>query len=170
MKFYIAQGIGFAAMALLFFAFQQNDKRKILWGQATAAILFTFHYLLLGAWTGMVMNMLVIPRNLILAKENKHQKIWAALFIAAFIGVGLFAWESPLSIFPILGMALSTIAFSLKKPRHIRLCNLPVSALWLTYNILSLSIAGACTEIFNLLSIAIAIVRFDLIPKKSEQR
>ena len=169
MKFYIAQGIGFIGMALVFAAFQQNDKRRILWVQALGAVVFAAHFLLLGALTGMCMNLLEIPRNLVFAHEHKKQRqiLWTVVFIAFFMVLGIFTWESPMSLFPIGAMSLSTVAFSLRKPRHIRLCSLPVSALWLTYNILSWSIAGALTESFCLLSILIAIARFDILSKRT---
>ena len=163
LQLYIAQGIGFIGMALVFIAFQQNEKRKILWIQASAGAVFVLHFLLLGAWTGMGMNLLEIPRNMVFAKkEIKNQVLWTVLFITAFIVLGIFTWESPMSLFPITAMCLSTVAFSLKNPKHIRFCSLPVSALWFTYNIISLSIAGALTEGFCLLSILIAIIRFDI--------
>jgi len=169
LQLYIAQGIGFIGMALVFIAFQQNEKRKILWIQASAGAVFVIHFLLLGAWTGMGMNFLEIPRNMVFAKkENKNQVLWTVLFITAFIVLGVFTWESSMSLFPIIAMCLSTVAFSLKNPKHIRFCSLPVSALWLTYNIISLSIAGTLTENFCLLSILIAIIRFDVFRKNKE--
>lgn len=163
MKFYIAQGIGFIGMALVFLAFQQNKKQNILWVQAAGGIAFAVHFLLLGAWTGAAMNFLEIPRNLVFAQVKKRRWLWTAIFVAAFAILGVLTWESPMSLFPICAMSLSTVAFSLQKPRHIRVCSVPVSVLWMTYNILSWSIAGVLTEGLCLFSIIIAIVRFDII-------
>ena len=168
MRPYIAQGIGFIGMALVFLGFQQNDKRKILWLFAAAGVAFSAHFFMLGAWTGMAMNLLEIPRNLIFARTSEKRKwFWTAAFIAALAVLGVFTWESLMSLFPLFAMCLSTIVFSLRKPRHIRFCSLPVSALWMIYNVLSRSIAGAMTEAFCLLSIIVAIVRFDILKKES---
>jgi len=164
----LAQGIGLIGMALVFIAFQQNKKEKILWIQASAAISFAVHFFMLGAWTGMSMNLLEIPRNVIFACEHEKRKqmLLTMLFIALFVILGIFTWESPMSMFPISAMSLSTIVFSLRKPSYIRFFGLPVSAFWLAYNIISMSVAGVLTESFCLLSIIIAIFRFDVLKKK----
>jgi hypothetical protein len=170
MSFYISQGIGFIGMALIFISFQQNDKRRILWIQAGAGLVFALHFILLGAPTGMSMNLVEIPRNLILSRkhEKKYQIMWAVIFIAAFAAVGVLTQESIFSLFPISAMSCSTIVFSLKNPRMIRFLSLPVSVLWLTYNILSSSIAGIMTESFCLVSLFTAIFRFDVFTKKND--
>ena len=165
MKFYVAQGVGLVGMALIFVSFQQNDKRKILCIQAVSALIFAAHFILLGAFTGVGMNLLEIPRNLVFAHkhEKKRQRILTAAFVAAFWLLGAFTWENLYSLFPACAMSISTVVFSLQKPRYIRFCSLPVSMLWLTYNILVFSVAGALTESFCLLSILIAIFRFDVL-------
>ena len=170
MQFYIAQGIGFIGMVLMFTAFQQNDKRKLLWIQASAGAVFTVHFLLLGAFTGMGMNLVAIPRNLIFARkpDKKQQLVWTAVFIAAFVIFGILTWGSVFSLFPVIAMSLSTIVFSLKEPRYIRFLSLPISGFWITYNIISFSVAGVLTEAFVICSIMIAIVRFDIL-KRNQQ-
>jgi hypothetical protein len=167
MQFYIAQGIGFIGMALMFLAFQQNDKRKLLWIQAGAGMIFTVHFVILGAFTGMGMNLAAIPRNLIFARKpgKKFQIIWTVFFIAVFVIIGIFTWENKFSFFPVFAMSLATIVFSLKEPRLIRFLSLPISGFWITYNIISFSIAGVLTESFVICSILIAIVRFDILTK-----
>ena len=169
MQKYIAQGIGFVGMALVFVAFQQNDKRRLLWIQAGSAVVFAAHFLLLGALTGMAMNLLEVPRNILFSKERgrRAQVILAVVFVSLFAAIGIITWDSPMSIFPILAMGLSTVVFSLRKPRTIRFCTVPVSVFWIVYNIASLSIAGVITESICLLSIIIAIFRYD-IKKKQE--
>jgi hypothetical protein len=159
-------------MVLVFIAFQQNEKKKILWVQASAGLVFSIHFFLLGAFTGMGMNMVEIPRNLVLAREHnkKWQIIWVSVFIALFAAFGIFTWESPMSLFPVFAVSLSTVAFSLKKPRSIRFCQVPVSVLWLVYNVVSFSIAGILTESFCLLSVLIAILRFDILKKKENSK
>ena len=170
-QFYIAQGIGFIGMVVMFIAFQQNDKRKLLWVQASASAVFTAHFLLLGAFTGMGMNLVSIPRNLIFARKpaKKQQLIWTAVFIAAFAAFGIITWDTVFSLFPVIAMSLSTIVFSLKEPRYIRFLSLPISGFWITYNIISFSIAGVLTEAFVICSILIAIVRFDIL-KRTENK
>ena len=171
MQFYIAQGIGFIGMISVFIAFQQNEKKKILWLQAGAAITFAVHFLLLGAFTGVAMNILLIPRNLLFARKYKKSKqfILTAVFIAAFVILGIVLWENSLSLLPIIAMSISTVVFTIQNTRNIRFFSLPVSVLWIIYNISVLSIPGVLTEIICFISILIAIVRFD-IPKNKNNR
>jgi hypothetical protein len=164
-KFYAAQGIGFIGMALVFFAFQQKEKRRILIIQALAAAVFCVHFLLLGAFTGMAMNMLEVPRNAVFASVKKYQRITAAVFSAVFIILGIVTWENPLSFFPVIAMCISSFVFSFQNPRDIRFCSVFVSLLWIIYNIAAFSVAGILTEGFCLLSIIIAVIRYDI--KKS---
>ena len=171
MQFYIAQGIGFIGMTLAFISFQQNDKRKFLWIQAITSTTFATHFILLGAFTGMSVNFAAVPRNLIFARnlEKKQQFLWTEVFIAVFVTLGVFTWESPFSLFPIFAMSMSTIVFSLKEPRYIRFLSLPISAFWITYNVISFSVAGVLTESFCVCSILIAIIRFDILKKTKNQ-
>ena len=154
-------------MALVFISFQQNDKRKILWIQAGSAAVFAAHFILLGAFTGMAMNFVEIPRNLVFAHigGRPRQWAWTAVFVAAFVILGILAWENLFSLFPVCAMSLSTVVFSLQNPRGIRFFSLPVSALWMTYNLIVLSVAGTLTEGFCLCSILIAIFRFDVLKR-----
>ena len=171
MRFFIAQGIGFIGLGLVFIAFQYNDKRKILWIQAAGSAVFAVHFFLLGAFTGMGMNFLEIPRNLIFARQKRHKWVFTFIFMALFAALGILTWESPRSLFLIIAMCFSTVVFSLKKPRHIRFLSVPVSVLWMTYNALSFSVAGVLTEAFCLLSILIAIFRHDIgVSFKNEKK
>lgn len=135
--------------------------------QAAAAFAFAAHFALLGAFTGAGMNLIEVPRNLMFSHRHGklRQNILAAVFMAAFFVFGIFAGEDVFSFFPVLAMGISTFVFTMQNPRNIRFCMLPVSALWMTYNIIVLSFAGVLTESFCLFSILIAIVRFDILKK-----
>ena len=172
---YFAQGIGLIGMALIFSSFQTNDKKKILIIQSISGFFFTIHFLMLGVYTGAATNLVGIFRNLTFAKvESKKSKaIVIAVFTVIFAGICIFTWENIFSLFPVLAMALSTVAFSFEKPLKIRLAFLPSSVCWLVYNIVNFSIAGMLTETFNVASLSIAFARFDFLPylrKKAEKR
>ncbi len=168
---YMAQGIGFLGMILVFAAFQNNDKKKILLIQACAGSVFAVHFMLLGAYTGAVMNATEVVRNLLLSKgENlKHKKVWIAVFMILFTLMGSFTWQNAFSILPIFAMNLSNIAFSMKNSKLLRLCYLPVSISWLIYNITAFSIAGIMTEVFCLISMTVAFIRFDILKKQKSE-
>lgn len=168
MTAYLAQGIGFIGMIFVFIAFQNNKKKKILLFQAVAGAVFTIHFFLLGAFTGAGMNAVEVVRNLVFYREwkTKLKVFWIVLFAAVFTVSGAATWQNPISLLPIVAMNLSTVAFSFRDPKYIRLLFLPVATGWLIYNIVSFSIAGILTEVFDLASLLIAFWRFDILKKQ----
>jgi hypothetical protein len=168
---YIAQAIGFIGMAFVFIAFQCNSKKNILLIQACAGVVFTVHFILLGAYTGAAMNAVEVIRNLIFRKAEKKriQTLLVVVFVVLFTVIGAMTWQDLFSILPIMAMNLSNIAFSLKASKYIRLCYLPVSTGWLIYNIVTFSIAGIVTETFCLASLLIAFWRYDIAKTVQEK-
>ncbi|GHU75622.1 hypothetical protein AGMMS49992_19980 [Clostridia bacterium] len=163
MRLIIAQAVGFVGMALVFIAFQQNDRKKILLVQSVAAVTFVIHFMMLGGYTGAMMNAVEIARNLIFRKNlsPKGKTISRWTFIALFAALGLMTWQNVFSLMPILAMGLSTYVFGMDKEKMIRRLSLPVSLLWLTYNVVTRSIPTVATEVFNITSVVIAMWRFD---------
>lgn len=159
---YIAQGIGLIGMILLFVSFQNNNKKRLLLIQVFACIMFAMHFTLLGAYTGAGMNAAEVARNIVFSQDEKlkYKKAWIVVFMMLFTVIGVISWQNSFSILPIIATNLSVIAFSMRTPRYIRLCYLPVSVFWLIYNISVFSVAGIITEIFCLTSIFIAFWRY----------
>jgi hypothetical protein len=83
-------------------------------------------------------------------------------FCVLFTFFGIFTWEGPISLLPIIAKNASTIAFAMSDTRKIRLIEFPTYGFWLAFNIASGSIAGTINASLSLVSIAIAIIRFDI--------
>ncbi len=161
----VGQCVGAVAMALIFASYQQKQRKRLLILQIFSGLLFTAHFLLLGAYTGAGMNALGVLRCVVYANSDKKwasSPVWLALFIAAFAAAGAFTWQSALSLLPIAAMITSTVGLWLKKERLLRLVTLPSSPMWMIYNIFQHSIAGVITEVFVTTSMIIAIIRYDL--------
>lgn len=170
MLVYIAQGIGIVGLILAIISFQQNTNKGILLFQMLASIVFTFHFSLLGAYTGAAMNLVGAVRSTLFFNREKNwasKKYWLYLFIVLYIAVGAVTYKNYFSILPTVGMILSTIAFWIKNPKYTRLIMLPCSPCWLIYNFVNFSIAGVLTEIFAVTSLLVAMVRFDYNPKRN---
>lgn len=127
---------------------------------------FLIHFVLLGAWTGVGMNLVGMARTLVfrLREEKKwaNWRFWPPVFILLFILAGLFAGESWLGILPVVAMSIETTGLWLKNLKKLRFINLFPHPFWFTYNIIKGSWAGVVCEIFVLSSIIVAIVRYDL--------
>ena len=168
----IGQCIGFVALIVSIAVFQRKKRKAILLTQMTSSCLFAMHYLLLGAPTGVTMNLLGATRNFIFSKKDKW--IWTNnffvlyLFISIFIIGGLITWQGYISILPMIGMTAGTISFWMNSPRKIRLISLIPSPFWFTYNFLSHSYPGMIGDMVCITSIVIGIIRFDIIKKDEE--
>ena len=188
----LAQIIGFLAIAMNIIAVQFNTHFKIMLFKSLGSFLFCVQYLLLGAYTGMVMDLVGVIRNFIFAnnvKKGKSNKWWIVLFclITATAGITtiIFTWSATIktlsrwtentnslttlaviiSVISILAKLLSTIGYGFKSPHAIRMINLPTFAMWCVYNFMVFSFAGIASDSMSIISIIIAEIRFKKKPK-----
>ncbi|MBE6782890.1 MAG: YgjV family protein [Ruminococcaceae bacterium] len=167
----IGQIIGFIAMAIIVISYQQKSHKHILTFQMVSGLLFTVHYILLGAYTGAIMNLLGAFRSLVYANRGKKWAsgvVWPIVFSIGFLISGIFTWNGIFSIFPMIAMLMSSVVLWIEQPKINRMFSLPTSTCWLIYNIKEMSIAGIVTEVFVLTSIIIGILRLDI--KRKEKK
>ena len=160
--FVIAQILGGVAVALGFASYIQKSKQAILALQMTIALVFTAHYILLGAYSAVPLNFLSVFSCLcyyFMDKKGKHL-VWVPLTFAALnVVLGILAWEDWHSLLVIVGVAVSTIGLALPKPRHARYAVLVKSPLCLAYNALVFSVGGVVYECAILLSSILGLIR-----------
>ena len=157
----LGQIFGIIAVILGFISYQMNSQKKILVIQTATAITFCIHYLLIGAISGLAMNILAVLRNL--AYYNREKKIFSGkkcpIFFAVVMGIaGILSWQDYYSIFVVLGLVINTLCFALPNPQDIRKSILVTSPLVLIYDIFVLSIGGAIYESVAIISSVIGII------------
>jgi hypothetical protein len=159
----IAQLIGFVAVCCTFTLYQFNNRRQMLVISLCGAMLYALSFGLLGARTGLTMNLLSAVRVLVFSRYDSTQRpVWVMYtFIILFIGGGLISWQGWYSILPIIGMVSSTVAFWQLKPVHIRRLSLISPPCWFIYNLIVGSYAGMAAEVVNISSNLSAMWRFD---------
>lgn len=188
------QVLGFIAVGFNIISVQFNTHTKIMIFKTVGTLLFVIHYLLLGAYVGMVLDSIGIIRNVIFA-ERVYRKKKNFSFIIFFSIITLIAgcvticlsWNESvsamsrwtdnqtvmviltvfISLISIIAKTITTIAYGLKSPHMIRMLNLPSSACWLIYNTLSFSLSGLVNEAIVICSISIAEYRFRKLPNGS---
>ena len=167
-----AQLVGFVAMALLVSSFQMKTRAGILKVQLVSESLWVLHYFLLGAYTGMALNVVAAVRCYVYGRRGI--KKWAdknyipAVFFTVAVLTCIFTWSGPISLLPTASICLNSFVQWSKRPRIIRFFSGPGCACWLVFNYLSGSYAGVLTEVLNLISIAAAIVRYDVLKRGKE--
>ena len=167
----LIQIIGFIGLVSLVLSFQQKSRNRILILMAVGQIIFMFHFILLGAWTAAGMNIVGTARTLVF--RSREEKKWAAwrfwpyIFILLFVTAGILARESWLGVLPVVAMTIETTGLWLKNVKRLRFVNLFPHPFWFAYNFIKGSWAGVICEIFVFSSIIIAIIRYDILKKKS---
>ena len=160
---WIAQGLGVLAIILGFVSYQVKSRKKLLMVQLITTAVFVVHYLLLGAYTGMIMNSVGIVRTSFFYNKDKpffSWKGWPIVFAVISFGMGIWAWEAWYSIFVLLGLVIHTVCVSFNDPQNIRKSILVTSPLVLIYDLFARSWSGAVYETVAVVSSAIGIYRF----------
>lgn len=165
----ITQVIGFVAFLLAVLTFQSNKHKNITLIKCASDALFVVQFIMLGAYTGAMMNGIGCVRNIVYARlvdKKKDVKIAVIIFSIVVIVSGIATWNGPISLLAICGKLLSTLSYAFKNPKNVRRMTIPVCLVWGIYDLICGSWAGVLTEIFTLTSIAIAYFRFEY--KKKE--
>ena len=166
--FILTQALGLCGILCGAIAFQCKKHSNIMLFRTVNELLFAIQYLLLGAYTGMAMDLIGCLRNQLFAsqiKRNKSTLLTQIIFCIIFLIGGIATWSGYISILAITAKLLSTVAYSLKNTKILRLIILTTSSCWLVYNAMVSSWAGVLCEVFTLSSIVISLFRFYILPK-----
>lgn len=86
------------------------------------------------------------------------------------VASGLVFYRNIFSLFPIAGVLLHTSAFWLEKEKYIRIVSLLGSPFWLVFNITSGAYGSAIGDTLSIVSILIAIYRYDISCKRKGEK
>ena len=170
----IAQAIGIVAMLFNIFSYQQKKAKHIIAFQLFGATFFAISYFMLGAYIGAILNAIGVIRALLfLKKEKLHMThiAWLVAFCAMYLGAYLLTFtvfgQPPtarnliIECLPVIGMVSTNLAFRHNEAKIIRRFGLVSSCSWLIYNVIAMAIGAILCEVFSLISIFIAMARFD---------
>lgn len=156
-------------MTITVLSMQCRSNRNFFICQELAEVLFMVSFAMLGAWGGAVMNLFGVIRPELLRRENiAKSKITLIgllffLILCSLAVVIIFNEKVYLCLLVLIAQSAGTFFMWTRNGRNIRLCQLfIVSPLWLMYNSLIPipSIGGILTELINIVSVALALIRF----------
>ena len=165
MTFWTAQILGLTGSLLAFTAVQTGSRRKIIGLQLVCCVLWVVQYVLLGAWTGVLINLLGLARGVVCAYNDRpwaRSRLWLALFLACYGAAPLLTWDGPYCLLLGAAMMLTTAALWTRNMRLTRLLFLLNSPPVFAYNLIAGSYTGAAIEVAAFCSFALAVWRFDL--------
>lgn len=158
--FYFIQLIGFIAWLLLAFSYYRKDTNHILVFQIISTILFCLHYLLLGAYSGLLICVYEVIRDYAYYKTDQDNYIFLGSVVVYIISA-IITFTSILDLFPYIASMID--GFFLTKKRVIVVLGAIVTyTLWLIYDLYAKSYSGAITDgIIILSNLYILIFRKD---------
>lgn len=162
MKELIAQIIGIIACITLIFSFQFKDNKKYFIAQLIGALLFSINYVMIGAYTGCVTNLINIFRSLVMVSTIKSvRKNGYYMLITAYTLSTIFTYEGWQSLLLLVSQVGGTTFMKTNNGKIIRIGQLLViSPLWLIYNIVEFSIGGIICEAFTMGSVIVSFMRY----------
>ena len=173
---FVVQGISILGMACHISSFQIKKNSMLFFAQLMGSMLFLIHYIMLGAATGAILNLVGVIRGVVFLQGEKLRKPWVlvALWILTICAV-VVTWNGTLSctlsldmkywynIFPLIAMLASSTAMHFNNGKVIRLTQLfAASPGWLTYNIIVGSLGGSLCETFIIMSTVISFIRYGI--------
>ena len=162
------QAWGFLGAIIVAIGMQQKIYDRVVICKIGNSFCGGIHYLLLGGYTGMMLNLISCGTNLVYwyrIKKNKSTMVFQIIFGIMFFIVGILSWDGWISIFAIAAKIISTVSLGMKNTRTIRIMNLISTPCWLTYNICVLSLGGICSDLIVLTSLIIAVIRIDIMKR-----
>ena len=168
MSKFIPQAVGLLAVLLFLLSYQMKKRRDIIITNAISRALYILQYLLLGAFSGAVLDVLGIISSIV--AERKHLRIIRKYLKEIFLSINVviiiaglivaYLNKSFLDIFPIIGVLLHTSAFWMNDEKIIRRVSLLGSPFWFVYNFLSSAYGSAIGDILTMVSIIIAMIKY----------
>ena len=166
----IAQLFGIGAMVFLFLIYQQRSRKGMLLTKLSADICWVMHYLLLGAFAGLIPNAVGVFRELVFInrKDKKWASsvIWPIIFVIVNWTLGILSFSSWYDILPILASSFVTFSLWLDDPRLTKIITVPICIAFLTYDVFVGSYIGIVNELLSIIS----IVSFFIKNKGSKER
>ncbi len=159
------QGIGVIGIAASIASFQCSKHKPLLYLRTANEFFFAIQYLLLGAYTGMAMNIIGCIRNLVFTKMVEKKKSTTSarvIFSIAFLIFTALTWAGFKSVLSGFAKVLSTFAYGSKNVFFVRIMIFVTSTCWFVYNLAVRSYAGCICEFMTIISIIVGIIRVDI--------
>lgn len=160
---WFAQWLGVIAIILSFVGYQNKASKRVFFFQILTSFLWSVQLLLLGAYTGMVLNVLGLIRSVFLYRNDTRwgqSRISMWVMTAAMAVGGIVSWQGWVSILPTAAMVAGTPLLWTRRDKVVRAAQVGfISPLWLIHNYIMQSVPGVLTELLTMISVVITMIR-----------
>lgn len=156
----VGQFLSVLAVIIGFISFQMKTPKSMLVFQMATSLIFSAHYLLIGAMTAMALNLIAAIKYVCYYIRDRRSKkgLFEPIFFTVLVIItSLLSWDSWYSAFIMVGLVINSISFALPNAQLIRKFNLIKAPLCLVYNIAVFSTGGIFYETFTFISSIIGI-------------
>ena len=168
----MATVVGILGLIPFLLSFQLKKRNNIILANLISRILFILQYILLGAYAGAAYDLIGLISSVIARRKDKpfiakHQAAIIIIINARLVAAGIALYKNIYSILGLLGIIFEVAAMWPTKERNIRIISFISAPFWLVFNLASRAYASVPGNILAMVSIGIALWRYD-IPKKGK--
>ena len=164
----ISQIIGLAAVGLYLLSYQLKKRRSIVWVTCVSNVLYVTQYILLGAFSGAVMDFMSTVSSFLAARKNdkpfrKYAGAVAVSNMLIITAVGLisaYLQKEWIELLPLAGALFQTGGLWFDDEQTIRKFGLCSAPFWLIYNFLSQAYGASLGSVCAIVSILISMYRY----------
>ncbi|MBE6650081.1 MAG: YgjV family protein [Ruminococcaceae bacterium] len=160
----IGQIFGYLAALMMFLSYQTKTPKKLIMVQSISVVCIITHYLLIGATSGFMLNIVCLCRNFVYFFDDKvkffKHPLCAYLMAAVMGAVGALSWQGPVSLLIIVALMVNTVFMSFNNNQLLRASVIVTSSMILLYNFFMTSYGGMINESIGIISSIIGLYRY----------
>ena len=157
------QIIGWLAALLSFLSYQCKNHKKLIIIQTFSTLSICISYLLLNAWSGMLLNVVCLVRNFIIYRKDLKifsYSFWPYVLSGVMAIAGAISWQGPMSLLIVAALAVNTLFLYFPNVQNLRKSVLVTSTMILIYNVYYTVWGGVANEMIAIISSMIGIYRY----------
>lgn len=167
--FIIAQIFGLLGAISMLLSSWQKTRKKVLALITIDSIFYFIQYILLGALSGALSNIIGIIRTTLFMSKEKYKILQKDailyLIITLYIIIGIFSYNGIISTFPVIVSILYSIILWHDNVKTIRIGSAIMILSWVIYNIGVGAYVGALIETILFISSLLAVIKIDILKK-----
>lgn len=156
--------ISIISIFLFIISVQFKEKKNILLTQCFAAMTYFIVYLIVGAYSGCVIEVIEQVKDIVFYYFEKNNKtiplILLILFVSLLIMASIVTYDGIYSLLPLIINLSYFISSYFKNPKHIRIVMLICGFIWATYNFLVGAYIIIIGNVLEIVSASISLIRY----------
>lgn len=160
----ISQIVGFCAFIIFVISMQQKNKITILFLQIISFFLYTLQYLLISAYSGMIVYIINMTRSIVFyytIKKGNIGIINLIIFIIISLICGVATYKNIYDVLPMIASVLSVIFTWQPSTKILRSGQVSICILWIIYDVFVMAYIGILTESLIIISTVISLLKND---------